>query len=414
MLIVMNKFKIMNLIFLCLVFDVFFLVFDGFRGLNFPNYFPFSFIRDILIFLPFFFIIPKIIKKDMLTKQAIVIYSLILFVLIYTFFTSLLITIDNEQLASLRGSYGTPIIDIYGLGIGRWTKFFSMFAISITAYYLLLNDEQGYYRGKLFDYYINFSFLYSILTILIYFLLPSVYETVGNNWSGRISIGYPTMDIYFLSCSLILLKYSNFRKVRKLGFSIIIIICLLLQNTTTGFILLFLILFAYIITSKFSVKILSLTTGIFLTYLISYIYYNYTDFDPIGTLLKLKLDSLLSFDTQSDPSYYIRLNQSNAMLQYLFSDSFTFLFGWGGMGSEATEINIYCILGFSGLIGLIVYILISIFVLLKSIIFRNEILFFLIISFWITSISINPVYLYPAYWMFAFCIAYALTLKNQR
>ncbi|RFS29456.1 hypothetical protein DYI81_12575 [Acinetobacter sp. SWAC5] len=405
------KLNFFTLIFFMYLISIFFAIFDGVRGGLTQSYFPFSFLRDFFIILPAILIF--LLKKIKLNREMIFFYIILIFIALYTFIISILFYPDHMYIQDMRGANtAKPLFYSYGEGIGRWMKFFSMLCLVYTANYLF-QEKKDFSLNIILKAIVVFSLIYSLLTIVLFFFIPNLYEILGNKWYGRISIGYPTLDVCFLNLSLIILRYLDISKVYKAFCFIILVIAILFQNTTTGFALLFLTFLIYFYSSKYIFKILSLLVFSFIFGVLSYIYINYNDFDIVGELIYRKGNAIFFGNISDDPSYFIRMEQVNYMLKFLKSDPFYFLFGFGGIGSEATEVNIYSIMGFSGLIGLLGYLIISLYFLLKSFIYRNSILFFLILAYWIASMSLNPIYLYFLYFIYSLIIAYGFYVEKS-
>ena len=405
------KLNFFKLIFFIYLMSIFFAIFDGVRGGLTQSYFPFSFIRDIFILLPAILIF--IFKKIKFSKEMIVVYSYFLFIAIYTFIVSFFFYPDHMYIQDMRGADTTkPLFYFYGEGIGRWMKFFSMLCLIYTATYLF-QEKKELSLNVILKSIVIFSLIYSILTIVLFFFIPNLYDILGNKWFGRISIGYPTLDVCFLSLSLIILKFLNISNTYKAFSFFILVLTILFQNTTTGFALLFLTFLIYFYTSRHIFKIFSLFVFSFIFGVLYYVYVNYTQFDIVGELVYRKGNAIFFGNISDDPSYSIRMYQVDYMLKFLKSDPFYFLFGFGGIGSEATEVNIYSIMGFSGVVGLFGYLISSIYFLIKSIVYRNNILLFLILAYWIASMSLNPIYLYFLYFVYSLIVAYGFYVEKS-
>lgn len=96
---------------------------------------------------------------------------------------------------------------------------------------------------KIFKCFIYCSFLYSLLTIILYLFLPSLYASLPRQWYGRISIGYPTQDVYVLAISLVLLLENILNKTLSILISAVNVSCIIMQNTFTGYILIVFVFF---------------------------------------------------------------------------------------------------------------------------------------------------------------------------
>ncbi|WP_326517975.1 hypothetical protein [Acinetobacter sp. CAAS 2-6] len=405
------KINLFKLILCMFVISIFFAIFDGVRGGFTQNYFPFSFLRDFFILFPVLLII--FLKKIKYSREMIIIYSYFLFIAVYTFIISFFFYPDHMYIQDMRGANtAKPLFYLYGEGIGRWMKFFSMLCLIYTATYLF-QEKKKFSLNIILKSIVTFSLIYSVLTITLFFLFPNLYDILGNKWYGRISIGYPTLDVCFLSLSLIILKYSNISNINKAFAFFILVLTILFQNTTTGFALLFLTFLIYFYSSKHVFKLFSLVLFSVVFGVLYYIYINYTQFDIIGELVYRKGNAIFFGNISDDPSYFIRMHQVDYMIKFLTFDPLYFLFGFGGIGSEATEVNIYSIMGFSGVVGLFGYLISSIYFLIKSILYRNSILLFLILTYWIASMSLNPIYLYFLYFTYSLIVAYGFYVEKS-
>ncbi len=228
---------------------------------------------------------------------------------------------------------------------------------------------------KIFKCFIYCSFLYSLLTIILYLFLPSLYASLPRQWYGRISIGYPTQDVYVLAISLVLLLENILNKTLSILISAVNVSCIIMQNTFTGYILIVFVFFIYFIRFGFFSKALILSFRfLFCSCLFFYIYKNYEVFGNFGVLIKVKADSLILGGTD-DPSFYLRLQQIAMMMKSLFSDWIFVLFGYGGIGGFSVESGVYSTLAFSGVLGIIIYVFTILYFLFLSIKNKSFILF---------------------------------------
>ncbi|MDM7154689.1 hypothetical protein QUH48_29110, partial [Klebsiella pneumoniae] len=170
--------------------------------------------------------------------------------------------------------------------------------------------------------------------------------SLPRQWYGRISIGYPTQDVYVLAISLVLLLENILNKTLSILISAVNVSCIIMQNTFTGYILIVFVFFIYFIRFGFFSKALILSLGFFLLMFVFYIYKNYEVFGNFGVLIKVKADSLILGGTD-DPSFYLRLQQIAMMMKSLFSDWIFVLFGYGGIGGFSVESGVYSTLAFS-------------------------------------------------------------------
>ncbi|HIH9707127.1 hypothetical protein [Klebsiella pneumoniae] len=367
--------------------------FDGFRGTQYKPYFPFAFLRDLSVFvgggLGFF-----IIAKIKIQKSFALLVFLQIFICAYSFFTSFLVSDKAVFVRQLT----------LGGGIGFWSKMLSMICICFLTYaYIYVSGKKAV--EKIFKCFIYCSFLYSLLTIILYLFLPSLYASLPRQWYGRISIGYPTQDVYVLAISLVLLLENILNKTLSILISAVNVSCIIMQNTFTGYILIVFVFFIYFIRFGFFSKALILSLGFFLLMFVFYIYKNYEVFGNFGVLIKVKADSLILGGTD-DPSFYLRLQQIAMMMKSLFSDWIFVLFGYGGIGGFSVESGVYSTLAFSGVLGIIIYVFTILYFLFLSIKNKSFILFSIPSMYILSSFSISPIYLMSTYWTLGFLIAY--------
>ncbi|WP_436915534.1 hypothetical protein [Acinetobacter gandensis] len=393
------------------VISIFFAIFDGVRGGLTQSYFPFSFLRDVFIIFPALLII--ILRKIKFSKEMIFFYSYFIFIAIYTLIMSFFFYPDHMYIEDMRGSSTSePLLYLYGEGVGRWAKFFSMLCLIYTATYLF-NEKRDFSLNVILKSIVIFSLIYCFLTVVLFFFFPSLYNAMGDKWFGRISIGYPTLDVCFLSLSLIIIRCLDISNIYKGVAFFILVLTILFQNTTTGFALLFLTFLIYFYYSKHLYKIFSLFSFSIVFGVLYYIYSNYEQFDILGELVFRKGNAIFFDEISDDPSYFIRMSQVDYLVRFLEFDYLYLFFGLGGIGSEATEVNIYSIMGFSGVIGLMGYFLFSIYFFIKSIIYSNSILLFLILAYWVASMSLNPIYLYFLYFIYSLIISYGFYVDRS-
>lgn len=317
-----------------------------------------------------------------------------IFICAYSFFTSFLVSDKAVFVRQLT----------LGGGIGFWSKMLSMICICFLTYaYIYVSGKKAV--EKIFKCFIYCSFLYSLLTIILYLFLPSLYASLPRQWYGRISIGYPTQDVYVLAISLVLLLENILNKTLSILISAVNVSCIIMQNTFTGYILIVFVFFIYFIRFGFFSKALILSLGFFLLMFVFYIYKNYEVFGNFGVLIKVKADSLILGGTD-DPSFYLRLQQIAMMMKSLFSDWIFVLFGYGGIGGFSVESGVYSTLAFSGVLGIIIYVFTILYFLFLSIKNKSFILFSIPSMYILSSFSISPIYLMSTYWTLGFLIAY--------
>lgn len=380
----------------CVVFSVF----DGVRGTQYKPYVPFALLRDLFTisggFISLLYIIRRKIKKSFL-----VLFSLQVFICFYSFFTSYFVSDKFVFVRQLT----------LGGGIGFWSKLLSMLCIALMTYACLFSLKEKAFK-LIFKCYVYSAFIYAILTIVIYFVFPTIYHLLPRQWYGRISIGYPTQDVYVLAVSLILVLQCDINKTLSLIISFVNITCIMMQNTFTGYILIVFIFGVYFFKFGVFSKLAISTFGFGILFLVVYMYHHYDDFGNFGTLIKVKADALM-MGGSDDPSFYLRLEQISLMMKSLFSDGLFMVFGYGGIGGFSVESGLYSTLAFSGFLGAIIYLATLIYFLALSIKARDFILFSIPLMYILSSISISPIYLMSTYWTFGFLLGYHCFIKRN-
>lgn len=251
----------------------------------------------------------------------------------------------------LIGIYSIP--DFLSIGIDgfMYYKQFFLFLISIyifTYYRELTHHEYNY----LFKQFIDIACLFIVTNILFYFINPP-FIINGMNFKGRISVGYPTVDVIPMIYAINILYFYPQIIKNKFKYSIyffILTIGIISQFTGSGTILLLfsLCLFFYYTIKHIKNKIyrnkflLSVSfTVIIIIGSISIIKTKYADIfnvslpiieNRINTLLGK--DSDLNIDTQE-----IRNNQFTETYKYFIKDDIDKLFGVG-FGYVSLDLNL--------------------------------------------------------------------------
>lgn len=136
-------------------------------------------------------------------------------------------------------------------------------AIYVFYFYEKLTGKKLYFLIK---YIINTSVVFCVINSLLYFIpLPIWNREIF--WWGRISCGYPTMDVVTLSYSLTLLLYYpflNYRKLIKICYTFIIVIEILLNASGTGLLLVCMVLSSLFFVKKWNMSNVVVTVFLFL------------------------------------------------------------------------------------------------------------------------------------------------------
>lgn len=183
--------------------------------------------------------------------------------------------------------------------------FYLFFCILLFCNYENLTGRQ---YSSLFTKCAKMAVVFVIVDILFYFIRIPIFRP-DTTWWGRISCGYPTMDIVTLAYSLIILLFYRGLKmndyIRTLCI-VIVVVGMIVQFTGTGLVLMAMILFSglvyYLITHKlkanryylYSIVIFCLLSGSAIAYVAKTYPQEYRD----GyMLMQNKLDILLGKET---------------------------------------------------------------------------------------------------------------------
>lgn len=396
-------------IYISYIVCVFFSVFDGVRGVQFPSYFPFSLMRDTSLFTLFILSLGfyKNIKFD---KEFSIIFISQIFILFYTLFTSVLVSNHSVYVRSNN----VVLYQEYGAGVGVWMKMLTFIMLTYSTYCIAKVIKVSFLY-KTMKWFVIAAFLYSIITIIIYTVFPQIAIKLSH-WGGRLSLGYPTEDVCFLALSLVFIYYINMPSIYKIIIVLSNTLALFFQNTLTGFLLFAFVLFFYFLKGGVRLKFIVIVILVCIFVGAGVVYNNSEKFSDFGMLLHNKIDSILYFSSsENDPSFYLRMQQKELMLKSIFSDPIFFLFGYGGIGGMAVESGLYSILGFAGTAGVIIYGVTLFYYIMRALVLKDMLLFCLVSMYCISSVSIAPLYLMTTYWLFSFIIVYSSVyiLKEQ-
>lgn len=374
---------------------IFFAVLDGLRDTFLPQL---SILRDLFICLTIVFSLLYHHKLKFNKTSTILIISFF-FVAFYTFFITLLVDPSTVYIREETSSGG----------FGFWSKYLS-FVILIFFLTILFKTNKNYYKEKIINIYIFYSIVYSLLTMIVIFLLPSYYSSLEpRNWYGRLSIGYPTQDVLVLGVSLFFLSYTKLTKFFSLIVFIILSVVILMQNNFTGYMIFFTLLILKTINGS-KLEKLSSTIFIILILLFSiYLYKFYYQFGTFGDLFKYKIDSQIFKTTTDAASVDARIEQIKLLSKTLYSDNIFVIFGYGGIGGFSSENTLFSVIGFSGFLGLLIYLISIFWIIISSIKQKDFFIFGLALLYLVGAVSISAYYLISTYFIYAFLIAYTIT-----
>lgn len=308
----------------------------------------------------------------------------------------------------------------------------------LIAIYLFSHFQQ--LTNQTYNTYLLFLIKVAIIFVSLNTILYFIYIPIWTNyqmWWGRISCGYPTMDIITLSYTLLILLYCtqiNLKSIVRIISIIIILIGCILQFTGTGIVILGLILpftmLYYLFTSKQQKlkKEVLITFGILLLVtgsLISFIKLQFPQEYAQGESLILNKLNILTGNVEENDANTLEIRKEQFReIQKRQDYTFEKIFGIG-LSDATNDTNKLASIKSSfmiedqyslvqicyGYLGLILYLLIpcsfALKVLLKKELTINIRLFFLgvIIIFLANNKTLIPFVLFSNYVYFAFFIA---------
>lgn len=223
---------------------VIFLFFDGIRSnVIYREYL--TLIREAALF----FLIYRVINLQ--PHKINLPYSLRFFILDYTF---------------------VAIFSFLQLGDGPISTNFIVKPYEFVAtIYVFYNFEKLTNRTytKLVKYILYTSIVFCVVDVMLYFIPLPIWNR-ESFWWGRVSCGYPTMDVVTLSYTLILLiyyPYSTITGFAKIVSIVINIVCLILNFSGTGMVLLVIIISVSLLLNikNQNKKIIWVVLGLFVT-----------------------------------------------------------------------------------------------------------------------------------------------------
>lgn len=202
----------------------------------------------------------------------------------------------------------TILLHFFGGGV--------QYSLIIKPYFLLLAIYVFYYFEELTDrtysdlvyFYVICSVCFVIINTLLYFIPCPFIE--NPHWWGRISVGYPTMDVVSLSYGLLFLFYYNNLRMNfivRLFCIIVISLGIIIQASGTGLVLLLLIIVSAMLMSWRSKIVFKLFSGTIVAFLIAassfltYVSLNYpNEYRDANTLINNKISVLFGEDIENN------------------------------------------------------------------------------------------------------------------
>lgn len=206
---------------------VVFIFFDGIRS-NLIIGDKISYLRELTIFLIIFFTF-----SNSGIRKIIKIPTSIVFFIFYHIIICLISLLEPEYVSAIF------ILKPFEF-IGLYCVFYSF------------EDLTGKSNENLYNYIIKIAVIFCIINVLLYFANLQIWVR-DVLWWGRISCGYPTMDVVSLGYALtILLYYPNLHYSTKtqVFYILIILLGIILNFSGTGFVILTVIFFFSILSFK--------------------------------------------------------------------------------------------------------------------------------------------------------------------
>lgn len=375
-----------------------FILFDGVRdNLIFGSYL--TILRESLVLILAFRVFKKKYIFSVVLNSALI--AFVSYHTVISLYTLLLLLFGGEIQVSF-------IIKPY-----LW-----ILAIYVFYYFHELTNRR---YSDLLKFFVNSSVWFVFINITFYFIpCPLI---VNPNWWGRISIGYPTMDVVSLSYGLLILYFNNnlsFSYIKKIFYILILEIGIILNASGTGLFLLCLIVFCAALVAMTSKNISKLILGslfVVITMtssLISYVSNNYPQEYKNGcVLLDNKINIFFGKDVEQN-TMEIRQEQfakqvsSMNFLELIMGKSLVNVSTGGGLNKDSYMIEdqyqlIRVCYGYIGL-GLFVLVLVGYCynIYLSDINKLDKIFFCLtLLVFMANSKTLISLILYPNYMCFA-------------
>ena len=142
-----------------------------------------------------------------------------------------------------------PFCFDYGFaGLDVPKKYFFFIISVICSYYA---PKFGIARKELLRFFAKIELVWAIMNPVLYFLSPPIFLNGAQRWYGRISVGYPTIDVVLYSVAIVIFLFDEdnqqFYKRRILA-SVILLIGIASQSSGTGIVLSVVIFMIYFVT----------------------------------------------------------------------------------------------------------------------------------------------------------------------
>ncbi len=329
---------------------LFFATLDGLRD-TFLRDNPISYLKEISSFVLFLLLSLNTYRNGIKINSS--------FYIICNLFVLLLVCLSfvTTKYASAYLTRGTLSFG----GWSVWIKLMSFYFLMNALFLLRLNYSDLYYRIPRIYIYLTLGYC----SITMFFIATGLNShLVQRNWSGRLSIGYPTMDSLILIVAIIFSIYFLNNKFAKILSITTLFLVLIMQNTASGYMMLFILMICSILFLKRTYKILSilLISGVCVLgfYIYNYWYINMGDY---GVLLVDKINGfILGSDTSS-----IEIRQQQIQILMNDMNSYVLYSMLGKCGGEAylVENTYYALYGFIGILGVLLFFTLFIFIFLR-------------------------------------------------
>lgn len=371
---------------------VFFAANDGLRDTFLENS-PVSYVKEFAVILLFLLLSLFIsFSRHNILNKKIVFFNLLFLFLITTSFVTTKLTNMEYFLRADSLSFG---------GWSVWIKVV-IFGLLTNSLVLLFDLKRNlYYKIPLL--YVKCVVFYSVLTL---FFVGTGFNKMlpMRNWHGRLSIGYPTMDAFILIIACVFTVFYVRKHIYVAMLHFLFLLVLIMQNTVSGYLLLlsYLLFMIFILPGKWKLIPVSLLFASSISVAIVYVYIS-TKLGAFGSLIIDKVNGFI-FGSET-ASVSLRQEQINYLMESLTLEKLRLAFGIGGVGAFAVENQFYSILGMFGIFGTIICLLATLFMLLAFYRRKDRLSMLLTLLYFIGSLSLAGIYLYPMIFVLSFVIA---------
>lgn len=377
------------------IISLFFATLDGLRD-TFLRDNPISYLKECSSFVLFLLLCLNTYRRNIKITS--------IYFLLCNIFVLLLVCISFVTTKYASASLTRGTLSFGGWSV--WIKLLSFYFLMNSLFLLRINYSDIYY--KIPKMYISMTLAYCGLTIL--FIVTGLSSHLSQrNWSGRLSIGYPTMDSLVLIVAIIFSMYFLHDKLPKILSITVLTTVLLMQNTASGYMMLLVLLMSSLFFLKKAYKLLSLFFMAALFMLGFYVYnYWYVNMGDYGILLVDKINGfILGSDTSS---IELRQQQINILMNDMNTYLLYAILGKGGGEAYLVENTYYALFGFIGALGVFLFTLlfVSFFIKLpksfsKGTYYSHAVI--ITVVYLISCAGLIGFYLYPMIFVLAYLVS---------